>query len=146
MSLLVLGMMTRGRNLFSKFTGWPLYFTMLTARLGRISFRTVKQNRDYLRGRKSASWMYLSRLAAEKEFQFMKVSLPVMLYVAKTRCCTTTVSRSHSPLNRIDIKSLWNSLTLFNCNAPPSPWIGRFLNLLDDKSRKLPTLQHCTRH
>ena len=42
-------------------------------RLGRISFRTVKQNRDYLRGRKSASWMYLSRLAAEKEFQFMKV-------------------------------------------------------------------------
>jgi len=44
------------------------------ARLGRISFRTVKQNRDYLRGRKSASWMYLSRLAAQKEFAFMKVS------------------------------------------------------------------------
>jgi RIO kinase 2 len=42
-------------------------------RLGRISFRTVKQNRDYLRGRKTASWMYLSRLAAQKEFTFMKV-------------------------------------------------------------------------
>jgi RIO kinase 2 len=44
-------------------------------RLGRISFRTVKQNRDYLQGRKSASWMYLSRLAAQKEFTFMKVTL-----------------------------------------------------------------------
>ena len=40
-------------------------------RLGRISFRTVKANRDYLRGRKSGSWMYMSRLAALKEFAFM---------------------------------------------------------------------------
>jgi len=41
-------------------------------RLGRISFRTVKANRDYLRNRSSASWMYMSRLAAVKEFEFMK--------------------------------------------------------------------------
>ncbi|RAL14004.1 protein kinase RIO2 [Aspergillus homomorphus CBS 101889] len=41
-------------------------------RLGRISFRTVKTNRDYLRHRTSASWMYMSRLAAMKEFAFMK--------------------------------------------------------------------------
>lgn len=41
-------------------------------RLGRISFRTVKANRDYLRNRSSASWMYMSRLAAMKEFEFMK--------------------------------------------------------------------------
>ncbi|ONH68411.1 Serine/threonine-protein kinase RIO2 [Cyberlindnera fabianii] len=40
-------------------------------RLGRTSFRTVKNNRDYLRNRSSGSWMYLSRLAANKEFQFM---------------------------------------------------------------------------
>ncbi|KAL9108463.1 MAG: hypothetical protein Q9227_006797 [Pyrenula ochraceoflavens] len=40
-------------------------------RLGRISFRTVKNNRDYLRHRKSASWMYMSRLAALKEYSFM---------------------------------------------------------------------------
>ncbi|KAF9739524.1 hypothetical protein PMIN06_007017 [Paraphaeosphaeria minitans] len=40
-------------------------------RLGRISFRTVKANRDYLRNRSSASWMYMSRLAAMKEFEFM---------------------------------------------------------------------------
>ncbi|TLS27926.1 hypothetical protein PpBr36_01747 [Pyricularia pennisetigena] len=43
-------------------------------RLGRISFRTVKANRDYLkkRGQASGSWMYLSRLAAMKEFAFMQ--------------------------------------------------------------------------
>ncbi|KAK6596142.1 hypothetical protein ACHAPC_003362 [Botrytis cinerea] len=40
-------------------------------RLGRISFRTVKANRDYLRHRSSASWMHMSRLAALKEFTFM---------------------------------------------------------------------------
>ncbi|KKY28531.1 putative serine threonine-protein kinase rio2 [Diplodia seriata] len=41
-------------------------------RLGRISFRSVKANRDYLRNRSSGSWMYMSRLAAMKEFAFMK--------------------------------------------------------------------------
>ena len=40
-------------------------------RLGRISFRTVKANRDYLRNRSSGSWMYMSRLAALKEYSFM---------------------------------------------------------------------------
>jgi RIO kinase 2 len=42
-------------------------------RLGRTSFRTVKTNRDYLGKRKGAHWFYLSRLAAMKEFAFMKV-------------------------------------------------------------------------
>lgn len=41
-------------------------------RLGRISFRTVKANRDYLRNRQGGSWMYMSRLAALKEYEFMK--------------------------------------------------------------------------
>ncbi|KAJ9069633.1 Serine/threonine-protein kinase rio2, variant 2 [Entomophthora muscae] len=42
-------------------------------RLGRISFRSIKNKRDYLQNRKSASWLYMSRLAAMKEFAFMKV-------------------------------------------------------------------------
>lgn len=42
-------------------------------RLGRISFRAIKTKRDYLGKRKSASWLYMSRLAAQKEFAFMKV-------------------------------------------------------------------------
>ena len=41
--------------------------------LGRISFRAIKEKRDYMGKRKSASWMYMSRLAAEKEWAFMSV-------------------------------------------------------------------------
>ena len=54
-------------------------------RLGRISFRQIKNKRDYLLHRKSASWLYectsylfahtssyLSRLAALKEYAYMK--------------------------------------------------------------------------
>jgi len=41
-------------------------------RLGRISFRAIKEKRDYLGHRQSASWQYLSRLAAFREFAYMK--------------------------------------------------------------------------
>eukprot|EP00931_Biecheleriopsis_adriatica_P073329 TRINITY_DN47636_c0_g1_i1.p1 TRINITY_DN47636_c0_g1~~TRINITY_DN47636_c0_g1_i1.p1 ORF type:complete len:491 (+),score=126.02 TRINITY_DN47636_c0_g1_i1:61-1533(+) len=41
-------------------------------RLGRISFRAIKEKRDYLRHRSHASWMYMARLAAAKEFAYMK--------------------------------------------------------------------------
>ncbi|CAI2292727.1 unnamed protein product [Caenorhabditis sp. 36 PRJEB53466] len=41
-------------------------------RLGRTSFRKIKEKRDYHKKRKSASWLYLSRLAAAKEFAFLK--------------------------------------------------------------------------
>ena len=49
---------------------WCLYFV---SRLGRTSFRKLKEKRDYLGKRHSASWLYLSRLSAMKEFAFMKV-------------------------------------------------------------------------
>lgn len=42
-------------------------------RLGRTSFKTVKNNRDYLKNKHTSNWMYLSRLAAEKEYQFMTI-------------------------------------------------------------------------
>lgn len=58
-------------------------------RLGRISFRSVKNNRDYLRHRSSASWMYMSRLAAVKEFAFLTAlfenGFPVPRPVAQNR-------------------------------------------------------------
>eukprot|EP00172_Hildenbrandia_rubra_P003370 Plantae.Rhodophyta-Hildenbrandia_rubra.ctg5314.p1 GENE.Plantae.Rhodophyta-Hildenbrandia_rubra.ctg5314~~Plantae.Rhodophyta-Hildenbrandia_rubra.ctg5314.p1 ORF type:complete len:415 (+),score=53.63 Plantae.Rhodophyta-Hildenbrandia_rubra.ctg5314:463-1707(+) len=41
-------------------------------RLGRTSFRAVKNKRDYMVHRRAASWLYLSRLAATKEFAFMQ--------------------------------------------------------------------------
>ena len=42
-------------------------------RLGRTSFRSIKKNRDYLQGRRSPSWLYMSRLGALREFAFMQV-------------------------------------------------------------------------
>jgi RIO kinase 2 len=41
-------------------------------RLGRTSFRTVRKNRDYLGNKSKVNWLYLSRLAATKEFAFMQ--------------------------------------------------------------------------
>lgn len=58
-------------------------------RLGRISFRSVKTNRDYLRHRSSASWLYMSRLAALKEYAFLTAlhahGFPVPQPVAQNR-------------------------------------------------------------
>ncbi len=41
-------------------------------RLGRNSFRQLKNKRDYLKHRKNYNWLYLSRLSAMKEYAFMK--------------------------------------------------------------------------
>uniref|UniRef100_A0A0N5AMP0 Serine/threonine-protein kinase RIO2 n=1 Tax=Syphacia muris TaxID=451379 RepID=A0A0N5AMP0_9BILA len=41
-------------------------------RLGRTSFRKLKEKRDYHQRRKNCSWLYLSRLAASKEYAFLK--------------------------------------------------------------------------
>ncbi|KAK1117005.1 hypothetical protein K0M31_017054 [Melipona bicolor] len=41
-------------------------------RLGRTCFRNIKSKRDYHQHRKSASWLYLSRLSATREYAYMK--------------------------------------------------------------------------
>lgn len=41
-------------------------------RLGRTSFRSVRKNRDYMQGKHKSSWLYMSKLAAIKEYAFMK--------------------------------------------------------------------------
>lgn len=42
-------------------------------RLGRTSFRSVKQRRGYLKpGQAKQSWMHLSRLSAKREFEYLK--------------------------------------------------------------------------
>ena len=43
------------------------------ARLGRMSFRAVKNKRDYLKYRSKNNWLYLSRLAAVKEYAYMEL-------------------------------------------------------------------------
>ncbi|KAK6356255.1 Serine kinase, variant 2 [Orbilia javanica] len=74
-------------------------------RLGRISFRTVKANRDYLRNRNSASWMYMSRLAAMKEFAFMKVlkdnGFPVPTPLDQARHCVLMELIDSYPLRQV---------------------------------------------
>lgn len=75
-------------------------------RLGRVSFRAVKEKRDYLGKRKSASWMYLSRLAAQKEWAFLKVlhehQFPVPRPVDQARHCILMEFIDAYPLHQID--------------------------------------------
>ncbi|KAK9821645.1 hypothetical protein WJX74_003707 [Apatococcus lobatus] len=60
-------------------------------RLGRTSFRAVKSKRDYLKHRSSFSWLYLSRLAAAREYSFMvalaEQGLPVPTPIDHNRHC-----------------------------------------------------------
>ncbi|KAL8443887.1 hypothetical protein Emed_006547 [Eimeria media] len=41
-------------------------------RLGRISFRSIKKNRDYMQHRTHCSWHYLAHLAAVREFAYLR--------------------------------------------------------------------------
>ncbi|XP_014479318.1 PREDICTED: serine/threonine-protein kinase RIO2 isoform X2 [Dinoponera quadriceps] len=44
-------------------------------RLGRTCFRNIKEKRDYHQHRHSASWLYLSRISATREFAYMTALL-----------------------------------------------------------------------
>ncbi|RDA95242.1 hypothetical protein CP533_1935 [Ophiocordyceps camponoti-saundersi (nom. inval.)] len=87
-------------------------------RLGRISFRSVKSNRDYLRNRASGSWMYLSRLAASKEYAFMQAlydeGFPVPQPFAQSRHTVVMSLIDAFPLRQIssipDPASLYSDL------------------------------------
>ncbi|CAH1760167.1 1622_t:CDS:10, partial [Entrophospora sp. SA101] len=74
-------------------------------RLGRISFRAIKSKRDYLQKRKSASWMYMSRLAATKEYAFMKVlydnGFPIPKPIDQIRHCIIMELIDAYPLHQI---------------------------------------------
>ncbi|MEM1581577.1 MAG: serine/threonine-protein kinase RIO2 [Candidatus Bathyarchaeia archaeon] len=45
-------------------------------RLGRISFRQIRRLRGYLLNRRHASWLYKSRLAAEREIEALNLVYP----------------------------------------------------------------------
>ncbi|GLT68095.1 hypothetical protein SLA2020_403550 [Shorea laevis] len=84
-------------------------------RLGRVSFRAVKSKRDYLRHRTSYSWLYLSRLAALKEFAFMKAleehGFPVPRAVDCNRHCVVMSLVQGYPL--VQVKQLQNPEMVF---------------------------------
>lgn len=58
-------------------------FALKLHRLGRTSFRNLKNKRDYHKGRTGMSWLYLSRLSAMKEFAYMKVWHQDLLLLTK---------------------------------------------------------------
>nr|TKS07413.1 hypothetical protein D5086_0000113260 [Populus alba] len=84
-------------------------------RLGRVSFRAVKSKRDYLRHRSSFNWLYLSRLAALKEFAFMKAleehEFPVPNAVDCNRHCVIMSLVQGYPL--VQVKELQNPEIIF---------------------------------
>ncbi|OIT27943.1 PREDICTED: serine/threonine-protein kinase rio2-like [Nicotiana attenuata] len=84
-------------------------------RLGRVSFRAVKAKRDYLRHRSSYNWLYLSRLAALKEFAFMKAleehGFPVPNAVDCNRHCLIMSLVPGYPL--VQVKELQNPDVVF---------------------------------
>eukprot|EP00252_Welwitschia_mirabilis_P012883 TRINITY_DN2844_c0_g1_i1.p1 TRINITY_DN2844_c0_g1~~TRINITY_DN2844_c0_g1_i1.p1 ORF type:complete len:483 (+),score=101.20 TRINITY_DN2844_c0_g1_i1:176-1624(+) len=84
-------------------------------RLGRTSFRAVKSKRDYLRHRNSYNWLYLSRLAALKEFAFMKAlqdhGFPVPAAVDYNRHCVLMSLVSGYPL--VQVKQLQHPSVVF---------------------------------
>ncbi|KAI9117767.1 hypothetical protein K1719_011182 [Acacia pycnantha] len=84
-------------------------------RLGRVSFRAVKSKRDYLRHRSSYNWLYLSRLAALKEFAFMKAleehGFPVPKAVECNRHCVVMSLVQGYPL--VQVKQLQNPEMVF---------------------------------
>ncbi|MCX8170709.1 MAG: serine/threonine protein kinase, partial [Candidatus Bathyarchaeota archaeon] len=52
-------------------------------RLGRVSFRQTRRVRDYLLDRRHASWLYQSRLAAEREIEALRLVYPCGVSVPK---------------------------------------------------------------
>jgi RIO kinase 2 len=50
-------------------------------RLGRISFRQTRRKREYAAEKEHAGWLFQSRLAAEKEFQALKLVFPKKIAV-----------------------------------------------------------------
>ncbi|KAF3438409.1 hypothetical protein FNV43_RR21171 [Rhamnella rubrinervis] len=85
-------------------------------RLGRVSFRAVKSKRDYLKHRSSYNWLYLSRLAALKEFAFMKAleehGFPVPNAVDCNRHCVIMSLVQGYPL--VQVKQLQNPEVVFD--------------------------------
>ncbi|EXB51891.1 Serine/threonine-protein kinase rio2 [Morus notabilis] len=84
-------------------------------RLGRVSFRAVKAKRDYLKHRRSYNWLYLSRLAALKEFAFMKAlqehGFPVPDAVDCNRHCVVMSLVQGYPL--VQVRQLQNPEVVF---------------------------------
>ena len=75
------------------------------ARLGRSSFKSVIKNRDYIQSKSHYNWLYLSRIASEKEFAYMSClyenGFPVPVPVANNRHAIIMGFINGFPLNKV---------------------------------------------
>lgn len=87
-------------------------------RLGRTCFRNIKEKRDYHGKRHKASWLYLSRISATREFAYMTAlyerGFPVPKPIDFNRHCVIMELVNGYTLTQIneveDVESLYNDL------------------------------------
>ncbi|KAM3960446.1 uncharacterized protein ACR2FA_000379 [Aphomia sociella] len=87
-------------------------------RLGRTCFRNIKGKRDYHAHRNRASWLYLSRISATKEFAYMKAlydrDFPVPKPIDFNRHCVVMELVRGGPLTHVtavdDPETLYDEL------------------------------------
>ncbi|XP_075224673.1 RIO kinase 2 [Lycorma delicatula] len=87
-------------------------------RLGRICFRNLKEKRDYHKHRHKASWLYLSRISATKEFAYLKAlhdrQFPVPKPIDCNRHCVIMELVDGYPLSQVhevpNIEALYDDL------------------------------------
>ncbi|XP_050350244.1 serine/threonine-protein kinase RIO2 [Nymphalis io] len=87
-------------------------------RLGRTCFRNIKDKRDYHAHRNKASWLYLSRISATKEFAYMKAlydrEFPVPKPIDFNRHCVVMELVTGGPMTHVtaveDVEGLYDEL------------------------------------
>lgn len=89
-------------------------------RLGRTSFRSVRRNRDYMAGKSKASWLYMSRLAAIKEFAFMQAlhahGFPTPVPIDHNRHIVAMSRIDGNPMSQLQAGSMKDPEVVFaNC-------------------------------
>lgn len=86
-------------------------------RLGRTSFRAVRRNRDYMQGKSKSSWLFMSRLAALKEYSFMKAlyahGFPVPIPIDQNRHVVVMSRVSGSPMSQIKTGNMYGAEAIF---------------------------------
>lgn len=80
-------------------------------RLGRVSFRQTRRLRGYLLNRRHASWLYQSRLAAEREIEALKLVYP----------CGVSVPRPIAHNRHVVVMGMIEGDCLFRFTEMPNP-------------------------
>lgn len=80
-------------------------------RLGRSSFRQIRRSRRYLEERRHISWLYASRLAAEREFQALE----------KAFAAGVSVPRPRAQNRHLIVMGMIQGDSLYICDYLPDP-------------------------